>query len=286
MEVVIYDNCSSDDTADRIGEAVAGATVPIKVVRASFNRVDQDGFRFIPELVWRQKSEYVAILDGDDYWTSSTKLSKSIEVLESDPQIALCHHRYRIQVGEASPVDHEWPPPWARVPVLDGIALAECNFVANLSAVFRRSSFPPALPGFENLAIADYPLWGILTAGSKIGYIDEPLGVYRIHGTNYFAETDSEYQAAAVAQARLYVALRLQGSDRAAWVSAAARDLDVEVERERLRLASRVEELGSELLRQQGANLMLNREVQRLSQELVRAHSEAAGPLGHLEDAQ
>jgi glycosyltransferase involved in cell wall biosynthesis len=38
------------------------------------------------------RGEYVALLDGDDYWTSPYKLQTQIDLLDSHPEYALCFH--------------------------------------------------------------------------------------------------------------------------------------------------------------------------------------------------
>src|SRR5262249_16556755 len=37
-------------------------------------------------------SKYVAMLDGDDYWTDDQKLRLQVDVLEKRPDIAICFH--------------------------------------------------------------------------------------------------------------------------------------------------------------------------------------------------
>jgi glycosyltransferase involved in cell wall biosynthesis len=41
----------------------------------------------------RVHGEYVAWLDGDDYWTDPLKLQKQVSTLDQNPEIAICAHR-------------------------------------------------------------------------------------------------------------------------------------------------------------------------------------------------
>ena len=38
------------------------------------------------------RGEFVALLDGDDYWTSPRKLQRQIEFLETHPECSICFH--------------------------------------------------------------------------------------------------------------------------------------------------------------------------------------------------
>lgn len=91
FEVVIGEDCSTDNTREIIQEYVEKYPGLIKPV---FHDKNVGGARNAYEYCYpRLTGKYIAICEGDDYWTDPLKLQKQIDLLEKNEQIALCYHR-------------------------------------------------------------------------------------------------------------------------------------------------------------------------------------------------
>lgn len=134
----------------------------------------------------RLESEFVAFLDADDVWLPG-KLDKQLAVLESDASVGGVY-------GNACLIDHEGT---SRDRVYVGEEIRDelvpdlypflflKNPIPTSTLVLRREhldtagEFDDALPGTE-----DYDMWLRVARSTRLHYIDEPLALYRVHGSN------------------------------------------------------------------------------------------------------
>jgi glycosyltransferase involved in cell wall biosynthesis len=91
FEVVIGEDCSTDNTKDIIREFAERFPCIIKPVYLPANVGGaRNGYEFcFPRLT----GKYVAICEGDDYWTDPFKLQKQVAYLEQHPEHSFCFHR-------------------------------------------------------------------------------------------------------------------------------------------------------------------------------------------------
>lgn len=126
------------------------------------------------------RGEYVALLEGDDYWTSPRKLRTQVDFLDAHRDYAVCFHNVTGHFEDGRRGDFNYVN--ADQPETIGLTdLLEDNVIPTCSAVFRRGLIgtPPAWL-FE-LKMADYPLHVLNAQHGKIAYINEVMGLYRIH---------------------------------------------------------------------------------------------------------
>lgn len=92
FEVVVHDDASTDGTAEIIREYAERYPDIIKPIFESENQYSKnDGSlrRIVDEAC---KGKYIALCEGDDYWTDSMKLQKQVNFLEDNPEYSMCFH--------------------------------------------------------------------------------------------------------------------------------------------------------------------------------------------------
>lgn len=86
IEIIVIDDCSTDDTVEVARAALARSGLPGCLVRCTANggpaRARNEGVR-------RSQGEFVAFLDSDDIWLPE-KLERQVALMREDPHVTLC----------------------------------------------------------------------------------------------------------------------------------------------------------------------------------------------------
>lgn len=93
FEIIIHDDASTDGTAEIIRQYERNNPGLIKAIYQKENQYSKgvninDKF-FLP----LAQGKYVALCDGDDYWTDPNKLQKQYDAMEKHPECMMCLHR-------------------------------------------------------------------------------------------------------------------------------------------------------------------------------------------------
>jgi glycosyltransferase involved in cell wall biosynthesis len=179
IELVIADDSSSDSTVRII------KTYEAKDSRFVFKYLNNTNNLGITKNYQRGfaacTGEYVAILEGDDYWISPNKLQRQIEFLRCHWECNLCSANYLVFEEHSSSLH----PRTAITPghqLISARQLIADNIVGNFSTCMYRSKALAALP-VELFEMRSYD-WIVNICVSEdcmIGYLNEPLSVYRLH---------------------------------------------------------------------------------------------------------
>jgi FkbM family methyltransferase len=139
------------------------------------------------DLIARSKGKYVAICDGDDYWTDPLKLQKQVNFLESHPEYSVCCHPVRQFFEDGSHPDQILNPltlsgeEARQRGYLTIHDLIKLNTVSSLSTMYRWQ-IPRILPDWmKKYKVGDYPLLLFHADKGYIGVLTEVMGAYRKH---------------------------------------------------------------------------------------------------------
>jgi len=170
LEVIVVDDCSTDDTRE-VCDRIAG----IRYVRLKTN----GGLANARNVGIAESScEFIAFLDDDDLRLPGS-LDKQLHVIEADNRIAFCYgqaligdaHR-QLPTGEIYPL---------RCPQGDIFwDLLENNFLPMPAVLARKSSLVNAGKFDTNLKlIEDWDMWLRLSERFLVAAIEEPVAIYR-----------------------------------------------------------------------------------------------------------
>ena len=190
---IIADDGSDDGTQDIILDYAAKYPHIVPV----FQKKRSYGSKNLRALFDMARTEYVAICEGDDYFTDTAKLQTQVDFLEANPHCGLCFHVARV-IYEGDPEsEHLYPVeaslPGGMRPFYYLTDVIRKNFIQTNSVMYRWR-FKNGLPDWfrTDLMPADW-YWHVLHAEKgKVGFINKVMSVYRRHkkGIYYLAAAD------------------------------------------------------------------------------------------------
>ena len=178
-ELVIGEDCSTDRTREIV--ASFGAKFPdrIRLLLPKSNLGMQENFK---ATLAACSGQYVAILEGDDYWTSPLKLKRQVEFLDAHSDCAMCFHSVvRSPCLEGCQAESIFPDStYTRERYTTKDLLVE-NFIPTCSVMFRRGLFGKFPDWIGPLGFSDWPVHILNSQAGSVGYIKQTMGVYRVH---------------------------------------------------------------------------------------------------------
>ena len=178
VKLCIAEDCSGDNTRNICIEYQEKYPDKIKLFLNEKNLGPGLNVYQLYEACFSSDAKYIAILDGDDYWTDSTKLQQQVDFLESNPDFNICFHEVKINMnGEL--IKNEIIHVPREVTTIEDLLIN--NFIPSCSVVFcnKIKKIPAWL---KNAMPGDWALM-LLAAGSrgKIKFMNKIMAVYRVH---------------------------------------------------------------------------------------------------------
>lgn len=179
IEVIVQDDASTDYTAEIIKKYASKYNYIIPILH---NENHYSKGKNLNEYFFKNaKGKYFAFCEGDDYWTDPYKLQKQVDFLEANSDFAICFHNTeeRYQNNE-KPSYLYCKEDQKEVTTIEDL-LYKSNFIPTCSVVFRNSLFSYFPIWFANLGMGDWIIHILNAQYGKIRYINEVMGVHRIH---------------------------------------------------------------------------------------------------------
>ncbi|HTL08435.1 MAG TPA: glycosyltransferase [Chitinophagaceae bacterium] len=175
FEVIVGEDCSTDKTASIVAEF---EHLYPGVIKPVYQQKNVGGGRNAYECCYpRLSGKYIAICEGDDYWTDAHKLQKQVDFLELHNDVVLCFHRVdsvdendRFLSSQA--VSNE-------VTIFSSEDIFHIS-IPTLSVVFRKC-FESAPTEIYNAKSADAFLFGLLATYGKAADLGFMGASYRKH---------------------------------------------------------------------------------------------------------
>jgi glycosyltransferase involved in cell wall biosynthesis len=141
----------------------------------------------------RCRGEYIAILEGDDYWTSPHKLAQQVALLDSRPGWSSCFHRATLFFDDGSQPSRPATPAFDR-DVFELDDLIRACFIPFLTVMFRRDVLAGTPEWVFSYPWFDWLFHVFCARRAPIGFLDEDMAAYRVHSRGNWSARDRDAQ--------------------------------------------------------------------------------------------
>lgn len=155
----------------------------------------------LPYLTEWTDTKYVAICEGDDYWTDPLKLQKQVSFLEEHPDYSLCCHRFkRYYENTDTWTDDFVGEVFAKHPEAKGLDVVNAQnfrtrFTGTLTVCYRKAIADAIVWHPYKLGKRDFTFhYHLLNAGKGYCFADY-MGVYRCNNGGVWASKSSVEKA-------------------------------------------------------------------------------------------
>ncbi len=183
-ELIIGEDCSTDRTREIVVRLKEEFGDRIQLLLHERNQGMVDNFFAVYA---ECRGEYVALIEGDDFWINPRKLQLQVEYLDSHPECVISYHNAFLYDSTDKTIKiYGWD---IRVFDLRGfieqLVLHDgfINIIPTASVMFRRPS-EPLLEAYRHLKLSlDWGLYAwLLSSGGQAHLLtEEAYSVYRIH---------------------------------------------------------------------------------------------------------
>lgn len=181
FEIIIHDDASTDKTTEVIKEFAnkyPNLIVPILQEENQWSK----GIKISNTFVWPlAKGKYIALCEGDDYWTDPHKLQKQVDFMEEYNECSMCFHRAKI-IGTKHSKFEDYSRDFSPIEIFPEKELfyEGGSSAPTATIIFRRDILQKATDFPGNVPVGDMWLKVIMSYYGRIGYIKDVMAARRL----------------------------------------------------------------------------------------------------------
>jgi glycosyltransferase involved in cell wall biosynthesis len=188
IELVIGEDCSIDSTRTICEMYFRKSSNHINLLPSEANHGMIQNFIRTLEAC---KGEYIALCEGDDYWTDPLKLQRQVDFLESHLDYGMAYSKVKVFIEETNQYKkHCFGKSMSSI---EEMLLG--NYIPTSTVLFRKKIYYSYLEDIQpyqfKWLMGDYPMWLYFVSESKIKFLDNIVSVYRILGNSVSHSNDT-----------------------------------------------------------------------------------------------
>jgi len=188
LEVIVGDDCSRDHTLKIIEEYQRRYPKIINILPVKKHLGIPKNLKRCLEAC---SGEYIAICEGDDYWTDQHKLQKQKDFLETRRDCSMCFSALLLYYQEKNLTTSHYAQSTLEKDAITMEDLIGNNYIGNFSCCMYRTDVVRKLPQrIYDLKTDDWIFNLACSQFGKLGFIQDKMSVYRIHSKGAWSGKD------------------------------------------------------------------------------------------------
>ncbi|MEZ3590604.1 MAG: glycosyltransferase [Muribaculaceae bacterium] len=185
---IVHDDASTDGTAAIVreyAEKYPDIIKPIFETENQYSKHDGSLDRIMNNACSETGAKYIALCEGDDYWTDPLKLQKQVDFMEANPEYGLVYTDYNIKDETSGENIQSGLGSGVKKPILTFEEhLHRAGYIAPMSWLWRQSTFNSIQTKFTEYRHTDgsYTLALLFFLYSKVYFLKDITCTYRIVG--------------------------------------------------------------------------------------------------------
>lgn len=191
FEAIVHDDASTDGSAAIIHEYAERYPDIIKPIYESENQYSKGDGSLRRIMRNAMKGKYMAICEGDDYWTDPNKLQMQFDFMESHPDYSMCFHDVNIKAEKG----RVWYDVFGKLEERDYSGMENMlKWSVPTCSIFCIGDIYKTLPFNSKFTMGDNVLILHCSRNGKIRCIPKKMGVYRLTPTSWIGGQSSKVQ--------------------------------------------------------------------------------------------
>ncbi len=199
VEVIVCDDYSTDNTLEKFGKYKGRITI----IR---NEKNLGPWRSLEKTFNVAKGKYIALLEGDDYWTDNHKLRQQVDFLEQHDEYSMCFTNY-ICVDEKSTELNMPGFEYHQKKEVYQRDLFRLICPPTRGVLFKRDLLPESFPDDHYDTVSgDTFIFSFILKDKPAYFMEEKMAVWRIRNDSlYSSVTDFERRLNIIRDFRKYL---------------------------------------------------------------------------------
>ena len=192
VQVIVADDCSMDNTLDIIKSYESRSPYPFIYTDHSKNVGFHENYRRTFAMC---KGDYIAILEGDDWWHSDNHIQQHVDFLENHKKYSMSFNQIRFFDTLSKEYNTAWnlPQKYQFFSITLKDQIIKGNQIGNLSACVFRKKLIDTIP--NNLYKSDFADWDLgmwMAQYGPIGFLRGDTSTYRVDHNGQWTKLDDE----------------------------------------------------------------------------------------------